>query len=224
MKESSVSVLILIVLALFVSRSGAQASSQIVGDNPVLTIVIYDYAYVPERHLGAAKWEASRVFHNAGVETRWVDCSNKPGLVADELCLHPPEDVGLVIKILPRELGIPLHYNKDAFGAAVIFPEGNGVPVGYIFSDRVKAKSGDSGFQAVLMGEIMAHELGHLLLGPGSHSATGVMSAVWRDEELLDASHGVLLFTQTQSEKIRVKLALRNRRELAVFSYPRPEQ
>src|SRR6185295_6133591 len=114
---------------------------------------------------------------------------------------------GFVVKILPRKLSILLYYPKDAIGAAIIFSETNGVPVGYVFFDRVKAKSKDCDFQGLLTGEIIVHELGHILLGPGSHSAVGIMSAVWGDEELRQASDGALLFTSSQSEKIRVKLA-----------------
>jgi hypothetical protein len=129
MRRSSVSSMILIALTTLVCQATAQTSSLV----PTLTIVIYDYAHVPEKQLGAAEWEVSRVFHNAGVETHWVHCSTRPRHVVNALCTYLPEKVGLVVKILSRELRTSLHYNEDAYGAAIIFPEGNGVPVGYVF-------------------------------------------------------------------------------------------
>ena len=217
MKKGSARARMLIALLLLVSESRAQMSKMEPGVNPVVTILIYDYAHVPERQLGTAEREVSRVFHHAGVETRWADCSDRPPHVADRLCVYAPEDVGFVMKILPREPSILLHYPKDAFGAAIIFSEGNGVPVGYVFYDRVKAKSEDCDFQGLLTGEIIVHELGHILLGPDSHSPTGIMSAVWGNEELQHASDGALLFTLSQSEEIRVQLAA-NRQGVAVTS------
>ena len=54
-----------------------------------------------------------------------------------------------------------------------------------------------------LLGCVIVHELGHLLLGRDSHSATGLMSAVWQVNELRQASQGILFFTDNQQNRIR---------------------
>jgi hypothetical protein len=56
-----------------------------------------------------------------------------------------------------------------------------------------------------LLGCVIAHELGHLLLGTASHSASGLMSAVWQDPELRLAAHGKLLFTGDEGDRIRFR-------------------
>jgi hypothetical protein len=53
MRRSSVSSMILVALTTLVCQATAQTSSLV----PTLTIVIYDYAHVPEKQLGAAEWE-----------------------------------------------------------------------------------------------------------------------------------------------------------------------
>jgi len=50
----------------------------------------------------------------------------------------------------------------------------------------------------------MAHEIGHLLLPPDSHSAAGVMAATM---DLYLVEHGGLCFDQQQALMIRTRVA-----------------
>jgi alcohol dehydrogenase class IV len=50
---------------------------------------------------------------------------------------------------------------------------------------------------------VIAHEIGHHLLGPNSHSPTGIMMGIWSPEVLRAAGKGHLLFTPQQAELIR---------------------
>jgi hypothetical protein len=58
-----------------------------------------------------------------------------------------------------------------------------------------------------LLGCVVAHELGHLLLGTASHSSTGLMSAVWQDPELQQVVRGNLFFSLGQGERMRSRYA-----------------
>jgi hypothetical protein len=58
-----------------------------------------------------------------------------------------------------------------------------------------------------LLGHVVAHELGHLLLGTNSHSDTGIMRPHWNDRDLANAGKGELLFTQAQCQKMKEKVA-----------------
>jgi hypothetical protein len=53
---------------------------------------------------------------------------------------------------------------------------------------------------------VMAHELGHLLLGINAHSSTGIMRPVWNDDDIVAASKGNLYFTQAQGQILRTRL------------------
>jgi hypothetical protein len=62
----------------------------------------------------------------------------------------------------------------------------------------------------VLLGDAITHELGHLLLGSGSHSPTGIMCGQWDRNYLRLALMGRQLFTPQQSALLRVNVLLRN--------------
>jgi len=57
-----------------------------------------------------------------------------------------------------------------------------------------------------VLGHVIAHELGHILLGPGAHSRSGIMRASL-DLEWLRI--GGLWFTASEARAIREKLARR---------------
>jgi hypothetical protein len=54
-----------------------------------------------------------------------------------------------------------------------------------------------------ILGCAIAHEVGHLLLGPSSHSGGGIMRGEWGPKELQLALMGRLLFASQQAKLIR---------------------
>ncbi len=55
-----------------------------------------------------------------------------------------------------------------------------------------------------LLGHVIAHELGHVLLGPGNHHGKGIMQPNWlTGHHLPEMRNGLLLFTAEQSHRIR---------------------
>jgi hypothetical protein len=64
-----------------------------------------------------------------------------------------------------------------------------------------------------LMGIVIAHELGHLLLPDGMHGQTGLMRAVLPLEDLRSPGFEPFAFTETQAHDIRSMLGNRRREE-----------
>jgi hypothetical protein len=62
---------------------------------------------------------------------------------------------------------------------------------------------------AQLLGHVIAHELGHMLLGPNSHSGMGLMRAQWSGRELQAADHGGLFFSASESKRIQNAVLVR---------------
>lgn len=52
----------------------------------------------------------------------------------------------------------------------------------------------------------MAHELGHLLLGPDSQAETGIMQPKWPPQMVHLAEKGVLKFTPDQAGAMRAEI------------------
>jgi hypothetical protein len=81
----------------------------------------------------------------------------------------------------------------------------------YVVYERVKQYATDRryGLSAVL-GLVMAHEIGHLLIGDRAHATIGLMRAAWSDKDFRRAEAGGLGFTSEDSRSIRTGLAGRD--------------
>jgi hypothetical protein len=94
----------------------------------------------------------------------------------------------------------------DALGRAFLGKEGRGYLVdAYIQSVR-ETSDFHSTDVAVLLGVVIAHELGHLLLGPG-HTPTGVMRSRWGNPDLKALSQRHLKFTSEQRAEMQRRLS-----------------
>jgi hypothetical protein len=60
-----------------------------------------------------------------------------------------------------------------------------------------------------MLGHLMAHELGHLLLASTAHSSKGLMRSRWSGADLRLAMRGGLLFDSQQAKRIASNLKAR---------------
>jgi hypothetical protein len=94
----------------------------------------------------------------------------------------------------------------EVFGVAFLSEEGTGCYID-VFYDRVLGLNADWNVSpAEILGTVIAHELGHLLLGSNSHSDAGIMKARWEGGELGRLSRGNLWFTSEQRGRMIRKL------------------
>jgi hypothetical protein len=163
-----------------------------------LTVLVYNYTEASPATLAAGEREASKILELAGAGITWVNCWEKSRLSADstELCLRgwmsPTPGLRLISgtnRFLSAEYGVA------------------SIPVyATIYYDKIarRAHKDDSAAELpILLGCVIAHELGHLLLGDPRHSATGIMKAQWGADEVQQALRGRLLFTKEQGRLIR---------------------
>ena len=59
------------------------------------------------------------------------------------------------------------------------------------------------------LGHVIAHELGHLLLGTGQHSAGGVMQGNWRGKQIVLATQRLLQLGPGERVRILHNMQLR---------------
>jgi len=124
----------------------------------------------------------------------------------------------LVLNVLPRSMAQRLHFRDEVFGVAM---GTTGKDFGFfasVFYDNVR----DCAMQrqldfAQLLGDAMAHELAHLLLGTNSHSSQGLMCAFWSREKLLVAEQRGLSLSSSETKRLHIALAAR---KLAALSGP----
>ena len=192
---------------LAVPSVGFSQTPAVIGPRPQVAISVYDYAHVSAGLLAAAEEGARRVFRQAGVETVWATCFPKPEKVEPDGCSAVDAN-HLMLKILPRAIAAPVRERSDVLGTAIMNEKGVGF-YAYIFYDRVQRIANERKLGHALLGDALAHEIGHLLLGSNSHSVSGIMSAHWYGEELRRISEEAMFFAPNQSRMMRDRVASR---------------
>jgi hypothetical protein len=173
------------------------------GDN-LITIRIHNYAQVESNDLAKAEATAEDILREAGVEVVWIECPAGNTPTMEPVCSTPMRPTDLILNLLPRSMSDRLHLRVDAFGFALEDVEGGFGYVASVFCDLVKDASAQRGLtRSVLLGTVIAHELGHLLLSTNSHSAFGIMRAHWSGKELLAVEHRATYFSAPESERIQ---------------------
>jgi predicted Zn-dependent protease len=120
----------------------------------------------------------------------WLDCSMEHfGGVHGEQdpCLDPLEATDIVLRVLSEQ--IQNRFQDTVFGFAVVPILAS---VYYEYALRT-AKRDNAEFEApIILGCVIAHEIGHLLLGSNSHSSSGVMQPRWERKQVKQAMTGVM--------------------------------
>src|SRR6266481_3529756 len=171
---------------------------------PAITVAIYDDMHLSPQVLADAEDEAMRVYRKAGVAISWVECkSARMKAEADVRCQDSPSATHLNLRIVQ-------HASKASdgvFGVAFLSAEGTGAYTDVSYNSAEELDQQWHVGLARLLGHVMAHELGHLLLGSNAHSRQGIMCPSWHGDELHLASMGALLFSQEQARFMRERLA-----------------
>jgi len=185
-----------------------------------ITVLVSDYAQVPRGILAGAIRQTMRIFHEAGIETAWVNCTAPaPEAQADAACFQPLRPTYLVLRIHPRFQDADGIFRETTLGFSLLAAERGRSAHASIFYDYVEdlAHSGDASRDQIL-GHAIAHEFGHLLLGTMGHSLTGLMRARWDRADLLLATVERLKFTSQQAEVIRANVRARMRLQEATLA------
>jgi hypothetical protein len=162
-----------------------------------ITIVVYHSEAVPERDLARAETLAGRIFRQAGVEILWRQAT--PADTAP-----PPTEIPLhLVEVQPTNLG------PDISGFAILMPEGSyaGVSCPAVRKTAYALEADE----ATVLGAVISHELGHVLLGSKEHSTSGVMVPRLGRHEIEAAGRGELRFQRPEARGIRVEASRRGR-------------
>lgn len=157
-----------------------------------ITVRVDDKAGVQGALLKIAKSRATEVFAMSGVEVEWID-----GEEANRLKIATTYTV-LIMAEAPSSLKAAM----EQLGTDVM---GQGAPVigrAYIYYDRIVALRPIAPRDLpTTLGDVMAHELGHLILPPG-HSTVGIMRP-----SINMTSRRVETFTPSEKAAITARLA-----------------
>ncbi len=164
------------------------------GQQPRISVRVYNIAQVADKTLTRAENLATEIFRTAGVELSWTNCQ----LPEDARCADLLDRTHLGMRLLP-DIGPALRSSDTTMGYAL----GDMATVSLRRVEEGAAKSG--ALLQVVLAPVLAHEIGHLLLGSEGHSPTGIMRAHWQttDYHPHPANARALLFTPAQAQSIR---------------------
>lgn len=218
MKLSVVRAAVVLVLPAAGFASSAAQNGQTPSEREI-SIRIHDYAKANHTVVKHAEQAAGRILKKAGIDARWIDCFDSLG---KEACSRPFTTLDFVINLLPESMSDRMHLSQGVLGSAF---EGSGAKnfgfsasVFYdIAKDRAKEHQVDFG---ELLGNAIAHELGHRLLGTNSHAGISLMSAFWSGTQYCLVAQSSLVFSDVEVKRIQTSV---NARALAAMQSGRKD-
>jgi hypothetical protein len=176
-----------------------------------LTIRVYNSVALGAAEIAALKAAAGPILSNAGTEVTFRICerpSDDPSRVVD-LCDDTLKPHEVVVRIIdaPR---YNLQLDPLAYGLTYVVPETNRGWLATVFADRISATAARvGGDEGTLVGLVLAHEVGHLLLGQNYHGDAGVMRANWPDQLLNPRANVDWRFSMSEIATIQQNIAMR---------------
>jgi len=180
----------------------AESSSARAADpRPTIRVRATNYTEATAATVSKAEREAGRLLGEAGLNVVWIDCPvGQSAAVASDPCQQPLEPTDIVLRVLPDRARNGVQ--DSAFGIAVL-----PVLASVYYEHAVSlARNDGAEFETpIILGFVMAHEIGHLMLGSNSHSDTGIMLGQWERKQVRQIMKGDLHFTAQQSKLIRAE-------------------
>ena len=176
---------------LLIAMAATQSGPKIVPTPaPAITIVVRDYAGLPATVLEEAEAVAAAIYHQIGIDLRWLHSRDLPfslGAGRPDSCRS-----SVVLDLIPLALERQTQPAFNALGSAV--PSAS---FARVFVARVDAlvASRRTHDRAQLLGHVVAHEVGHLLLGRNTHALAGLMAA---ELDVVQARQQSLTFSQEE--------------------------
>jgi hypothetical protein len=159
-----------------------------------LSLLILDQSGVPPVVLARAEAEATRIYSQAGVRLVWTDQGVSEA------------DFRFIVKILATAL-TEKEVDAKALGVAPRSRTARG-KIAFVFYGRIEEFTRSQGVDpGVILGHVIAHEIGHLTLPYYCHTITGLMMGRWDEEQARRALRGSLMFNADESALIRQTVA-----------------
>ncbi len=182
--------------AMDLTGMSVKASQVLREDKIVITVHAYNYARIPAWRLARTQRRVADYFLGAGIQLQWADhpltSTNEPDPTGPA---WNPGD--LVLKIVANYPKKDEGFRDSVFGFAA------GIQV-IIINERTEEIAGVTEVTyPEILAIVISHELGHVLLGPDSHSDTGIMRPRFQADDFRKAQCKTLAFTPQQAEQMR---------------------
>jgi hypothetical protein len=178
-----------------------------------ILVRVYGDDAVRSEAMTRARSRAETIFAAARIGVMWRICAESR---RDADCGAPPAADEVIVRLLHGVSSISV----DACGVALV-PTSEIGHFASVFVDCLRSASDRFGIDsAVLLGCVLAHEIGHVLLGDRRHRSTGIMQAQPRPIDWQRAAHDALRFTSEDAIRLRASLMRRTATKAAHDARP----
>jgi len=173
-----------------------------------MILSVFNDASVPAEILAQGEARAAHILAQAGIQVEWLNCAAGGSHVPDQFeepspCSRITYPSHLSVRIVSTAQSV----REEVFGEAFTGREGKGTYIKLFYAHLAEPNAHLPLGEGELLGCVIAHEVGHLLLGTDSHSHEGIMQGRWQDAQLREAGKGNLQFTPSQAAFMRDCLA-----------------
>ena len=159
--------------------------------------------------VAAAQMHAARLLEAAGVATSWKLCDASSLLPGSEPCFES-RPLSVAVRVLPAKEAKAWPIESLSCGLALAGAQSEHGILAIVDADCIRRIAGSTPQRWVAaLGHVIAHEIGHLLLGRASHSPSGLMSARWTGDELRLLVRGELLFAEEDAARLQAAVFAR---------------
>jgi hypothetical protein len=145
---------------------------------PTIDILVLDHAQLPRGVLMRAEKKVTLVYRSIPIETTWryAQSRSKPNSVGPPTPLSPDgSGLGFNILILSPAMVALKGVSGDVLAATPRTVDAPG-RLAFVFYDHIATLARRRNVdEAQILGHVMAHEIGHMLLPVGAHTEVGVM-------------------------------------------------
>jgi len=177
----------------FAGKSDPKANLDPGNNGPAITVLVFNFRQAPPETLLKAEKEAGRILEHAGVPVTWRDCPT-----GNEPCRKGPGRVFF----LAMMAGPVQNKFLDTISGYALLPE-HLATVYFDYLPRIAGGKSNKNDTALVLGCVIAHELGHLLLGAHEHSSAGIMQAHWGIEQTQRALMSQLSFLPEEARLMK---------------------
>jgi len=155
-------------LAMFIAFSSPKALAKgLPQESARVTVSVFADSDISFDIIKQAEKVSSQVFQESGIHVDWINCSPRADASGGEIaCRQSAFPWHLHVRIMQRSLNL----KNSILGISYLSPDGSGFQADIFYKGIEELHRETSLHPAIILGHVVAHEIGHLLLGSNSHS------------------------------------------------------